>query len=69
MATAKLQTSYKERAAEIVSVLPILADGRFVVIGAKNSINLTNVEQCSCGDNRYAKKTCKHMIAVLERAH
>lgn len=69
MATARLETSYKQRAAEIVSILPMLADGRFVVIGAKNSINLTDAERCSCGDNRYMKKTCKHMIAVLERAH
>jgi hypothetical protein len=69
MATPKLQTSYQQRAAEIATILPMLADGRFVVIGAKNSINLTNAERCSCGDHRYAKKTCKHMIAVIERAH
>lgn len=69
MATARLETSYKQRAAEIVSILPMLVDGRFVVIGAKNSINLTDAERCSCGDHRYMKKTCKHMIAVLERAN
>ena len=69
MATPKLQTTVTARAAEIATILPMLADGRFVVIGAKNSINLTNADQCSCGENRYKKAVCKHMTAVIQRAN
>lgn len=70
MATAKLTLSYKARAASIPTenILPMLPCGRFVVIGSRD-VYLTNAERCSCGDNRYAKKVCKHMLAVIERAN
>jgi hypothetical protein len=70
MATPKLQTTRKARAAEIPTefILPMLPDGRFVVIGSRD-FYFANTERCSCGDNRYKKVTCKHMTAVIERAH
>jgi predicted nucleic acid-binding Zn finger protein len=75
MATPKLQTTVTQRAAEIAteSILPMLSDGRFVVIG-KRDIYLTNTERCSCGAFRMQKADaekipCKHMRAVVERAN
>jgi hypothetical protein len=68
MATPKLAIDHRARAAEIPTenILPLLPDGRSVVIG-KRDFYLVSAERCSCGDNRYAKRTCKHMIAFIER--
>lgn len=68
MATPKLQLSRKQRAAEIPTenILPLLPDGRAVIIG-KTGIHLTDASRCSCGDNRYGKMECTHMIAFVER--
>lgn len=70
MATPKLQTSREQRAVEIPveNILPALPDGRNVIIGRRD-IYLTSLTQCSCGDNRFKKNVCKHMLRLVDTQH
>lgn len=67
MATARLQTSREQRAAEIPTgnILPALPDGRNVIIG-KHGFHLTSTERCDCGDRRFKKVECFHMLRLIQ---
>lgn len=65
MATPKLQTTREERA-EQTQVLPALPDGRYVTI-SKGTFHLTTIDSCTCGDFRFKKQNCKHLLAVFNR--
>jgi hypothetical protein len=67
MATKKLQSSRDERAEQVV-VLPALPDGRNVTIH-KGTFHLTTMDSCTCGDYRFKKQNCKHLLAVYYRTN
>lgn len=68
MATPKLKNSREERAAELTVINQPVGDGRIVVISPRG-FHAANAERCdgACGDWRFAKKECKHILAA--RSH